>query len=88
MLQRQLRVHPLHPGQFALDVLQDPDHLFFGESRLLHAELLGVELYFQVDRINEDASPSTSHPKLYFGNVYWKEKLTQLVPKNTVSQCL
>lgn len=39
-----------------LDLFEDPDHPFFGELRLLHAELLGMELYFQVDRINEDVS--------------------------------
>ncbi|WP_258304787.1 hypothetical protein, partial [Escherichia coli] len=33
---------------------------FFGETRLLHAELLGVELYFQLARINEDASVNGS----------------------------
>ena len=40
----------------SLDFLQDPDHLFFGEFRLLHADILGVELYFQLDRINEDTT--------------------------------
>ena len=43
----------LRPG---FDFLEDPDDLFFGETRLLHAELLGWELYFQLARINEDAS--------------------------------
>ncbi len=42
--------------QAGLDLVQDSDHLFFGEFRLLHAELLGMELYFQVDLTNEDAS--------------------------------
>lgn len=47
-----------------LDLFEDPDHLFFGELRFLHAELLGVELYFQVDRIKEDASSSRSRTGL------------------------
>jgi hypothetical protein len=50
----------LRPG---LDFLEDAGDLFFRETRLLHAEFLGVELHFQLDRIYEDASlalPSNS----------------------------
>ena len=48
--------HQLGDLRTRLDLLEDPGHLFFREARVLHAEPLGWELYFQLDLINEDAS--------------------------------
>lgn len=44
-------------GGTGFDFLEDTDDLFFAEFRLVHVELLcGLELYFKVTRIYEDAS--------------------------------